>query len=182
MKIGLVRHFKVNHDFPTGKYVTADFMDQWFKDYDEADIVYGETPLLDVEWKACYTSDMSRAVKTAEHIYPDKIIQMKELREIPSPPLKGKVKLPFILWAIWIRCSSFLNKQTRLEIKKAEKRINQALDQILANGEQDTLIVSHAALMVYIRKELIRRGFSGPKYAVASNGRLYMFEKVPFPN
>lgn len=177
MKIGLVRHFKVDQDFPSGKYVTADFMGQWFKDYDEADIVYGETPLLDVDWKACYASDMTRAVKTAESIYPDKIIQMKELREIPSPPLKGKVKLPFILWAIWIRCSSFLNKQTRAEIKKAEKRINLALDEIFAKGEGDILIVSHAALMVYMRKELIRRGFAGPKFKIASNGKLYIFEK-----
>ena len=177
MKIGLVRHFKVAHDFPSGKNVTADFMEQWFKDYDEADIVYGDALITEVEWKACYSSDMTRAWKTAEHIYADRVIQMKELREIPSPPLKGKVKLPFIFWAIWIRCSSFMNKQTRAEIKKAEKRINQALDKILAKGEQDTLIVSHAALMVYMRKELIRRGFEGPKFNIASNGKLYVFEK-----
>ena len=51
MKIGLVRHFKVAHEFPTGKSVTADDMNQWFKDYDAADIIYGTT-LLDVEeWK-----------------------------------------------------------------------------------------------------------------------------------
>ncbi|MGE7604343.1 histidine phosphatase family protein [Peribacillus sp. NPDC097675] len=177
MKIGLVRHFKVAHDFPSGKYVTADFMEQWFKDYDEADILYGETQLSDVDWKACYSSDMSRAVKTAEDVYVGEVIQMKELREIPSPPLKGKVKLPFIFWAIWIRCSSFMNKQTRAEIRKAKKRINQALDEILAKGEEDTLIVSHAALMVYMRKELIRRGFAGPKFRIASNGKLYVFEK-----
>ncbi|MEK4534487.1 histidine phosphatase family protein [Peribacillus sp. FSL K6-1552] len=177
MKIGLVRHFKVAHEFPTGKYVTADDMNQWFKDYDVADIIYGTTLLDDEEWKRCYCSDMSRAVKTAEHIYPGEVNQMEELREIPSPPLNGNVKLPFILWAIWIRCCSVVNKQTRAEIKIAEKRINKVLDELLAKGEQDVLIVSHAALMVYMRKELIRRGFAGPKFKIASNGKLYVFER-----
>jgi broad specificity phosphatase PhoE len=177
MKIGLVRHFKVAHDFPSGKYVTADFMAQWFKDYDAADIIYGETLLDDVEWKACYCSDMSRAVKTAERIYPGRVIQMEELREIPSPSLKGTMKLPFILWAMWIRSAALINRQTRADIRMAEIRIKKALDEILAKGEGDILIVSHAALMMYMRKELIRRGFAGPKFKIASNGKLYVFEK-----
>ncbi|MGE7761474.1 histidine phosphatase family protein [Peribacillus sp. NPDC097895] len=177
MKIGLVRHFKVAHEFPTGKSVTADDMKQWFMDYDAADIIYGTTLLRAEEWQECYCSDMSRAVKTAKHIYPGTVHRMEELREIPSPPLKGKVKLPFILWAIWIRSCSLINKQTRAEIKIAERRINKALDEIFAKGERDVLIVSHAALMVYMRKELIRRGFAGPKFKIASNGRLYVFER-----
>ncbi|WP_285768387.1 histidine phosphatase family protein [Peribacillus sp. SI8-4] len=177
MKIGLVRHFKVAQEFPTGKSVSADDMKQWFIDYDAADIIYGSTSLGKAEWKECYCSDMTRAVKTAEHIFPGTIHFMEELREIPSPPLKGKVKLPFILWAIWIRCCSFMNKQTRKEIKLAKRRINKALDEVFAKGERDVLIVSHAALMVYLRKELMRRGFVGPKFRLASNGMLYVFQR-----
>ncbi|WP_057914904.1 histidine phosphatase family protein [Peribacillus muralis] len=176
MKIGLVRHFKVAQEFPTGKSVTADDMSQWFLDYDAADIILGTTLIGKEEWQACYCSDMSRAVKTAEHIYPGTVQLMEELREIPSPPLQGRLKLPFILWAIWIRCCSVMNKQTRAEIKHAKRRINKVLDEILAKGERDVLIVSHAALMVYMRKELMRRGFGGPRFKIASNGRLYVFE------
>ncbi|MFS0597504.1 histidine phosphatase family protein [Peribacillus frigoritolerans] len=176
MKIGLVRHFKVAHEFPTGKSVTADDMKQWFVDYDAADIIYGTTLFGVEEWQECYCSDMSRAVKTAEHIFPGTVHRMEELREIPSPPLRGRIKLPFILWAIWIRCCSVINKQTRAEIKFAEQRINKVLDEVFAKGERSVLIVSHAALMVYMRKELIRRGFTGPKFKIARNGKLYVFE------
>ena len=42
MKIGLVRHFKVAHEFPTGKSVTADDMKQWFVDYDAADYLWND--------------------------------------------------------------------------------------------------------------------------------------------
>lgn len=90
MKIGLVRHFKVAHEFPTGKSVTADDMKQWFVDYDAADIIYGTTLLGVEEWQECYCSNMSRAVKTAEHIYPGTVHRMEELREIPSPLSKGR--------------------------------------------------------------------------------------------
>jgi hypothetical protein len=39
------------------------------------------------------------------------------------------------------------------------------------------LIVSHAGMMFYLRKELLRRGFYGPKFGIADNGRLYVFER-----
>ncbi|WP_269082515.1 hypothetical protein [Aneurinibacillus tyrosinisolvens] len=39
------------------------------------------------------------------------------------------------------------------------------------------LIVSHAALMMFMEKELLKRGFTGPKVKTAENGKLYLFEK-----
>jgi hypothetical protein len=32
-------------------------------------------------------------------------------------------------------------------------------------------------MMMYLRRELIRRGFDGPKFGVADNARLYVFER-----
>jgi len=41
----------------------------------------------------------------------------------------------------------------------------------------DTLVVSHAGVMLYLRKELLRRGFRGPSFRLAEPGRLYVLER-----
>jgi broad specificity phosphatase PhoE len=62
---------------------------------------------------------------------------------------------------------------SKLEIKK---QLSETLDNILA-GNEDTLIVSHGGVMMFLRKELMRRGFRGPEFKIANNGQLYVFEK-----
>lgn len=64
----------------------------------------------------------------------------------------------------------------RAEIETAKGKIRQALDTILQQGNEDVLIVSHGALMMYMRKELIRKGFRGPSFSTPKNGQLYIFE------
>lgn len=41
----------------------------------------------------------------------------------------------------------------------------------------NVLLVSHGAIMYYIRKELLINGFTGPSVTKAKNGFLYTFEK-----
>jgi hypothetical protein len=177
MKIGLIRHYKVIKDYPKGKWLyTAEEVSQWFAEYDLAEIEYSVNPIGTSGWKGCYASTMPRAIKTAKHLYNDEIMELDELREIPAPVFNGKIKLPFIGWALLIRFAYFFNKQTRVDIKHAQDKIRSVLDDILASGQEEVLIVSHAALMVYIRKELLRKGFFGPKFHVPKNGKLYVFE------
>jgi len=176
MKIGLVRHYKVNKEYPSKKWLTKEEVIQWFHEYDTAEIEYGETDLMNITWKQCYSSDLPRAVKTSEKIYQGPITQLKELREIPLPTFKLNVKLPFLVWGILIKLSWLFNPKVKKDIKKTEERIALFLDQVL-QGEKDTLIVSHAALMKYLRKELLKRGYEGPKYSTPDNGRLYLFSK-----
>jgi len=179
MKIGLVRHFKVAKPLPRGIYVTPEILNQWFLDYDSADIEYGSTELGEIVWSQCYVSSMPRAIKTAEHIYgaSDSIIQTDKLRELPAPLYKGKFGLPFILWAVRIRLAPIFNRETRAAVTDAKKRICATLDAIHEQGNENVLIVSHAALMVYMRKELLKRGFTGPSFTTPNNGKLYIFEK-----
>ena len=177
MKIGLVRHFKVQKDLPKGKMATPADLKKWFDEYDVADIEYMKCDLGNIEWKQCYSSTLPRAVKTAQHIYQGEIIHLDDLCEIPAPTFNGKIKLPFLFWAIGVRFFAYLKKDTRSDIRKTKEKIKRVFDEIIKSGEEDVLIVSHAAIMIYIRKELLNRGFKGPKFKVANNGQLYIFEK-----
>lgn len=177
MKIGLVRHFRVIKDYPGKKLVSTDELIQWFKEYDEAQIEFGGTDLGGIEWMRCYSSDLSRAVQTAKTIYAGTIESFPALREIPAPSFNSKMKLPFLWWAILIRLSWIANRQTRMDLKNAEARAKKFLDEVALPDQENVLIVSHAGLMMSMRKELIRRGFQGPKYKIPDNGKLYVFEK-----
>lgn len=97
-----------------------------------------------------------------------------------SPPaFSERLRLPVLMWAVWIRLSMYFDRKTREEIKRARFRISEVFDHAFGNHTENVLIVSHAALMVFMREELIRRGFAGPKFKIAKNGELYVFEKPP---
>jgi broad specificity phosphatase PhoE len=179
MRVGLVRHFKVKKKSPDKAFITQTELTQWFDEYDVSDIEDGTIDFGAIEWGTCFASDMPRAVKTAEKIYSRKIIELKELREIPAYPIfKRNIKLPFLLWAVLTRLAWLINHKSQLEsISDVKKRIEDVLDEILVQSGQDVLIVSHGALMIYIRKALLQRGFKGPKFTTPANGKLYLFEK-----
>jgi broad specificity phosphatase PhoE len=179
MKVGLVRHFKVKRGYPDKKFVTHKELFQWLDEYEASDIEVGETDLGSVEWKRCFASDLSRAAKTAEIIYDGDIMKMKELREVQIYPLfKRNIKLPFLLYPVLIRLAWLMKHKSQLESKSdVEKRVKAVLDDILSQSDEDVLIVSHGALMIFMRKELLRRGFKGPKFKTPENGKLYLFEK-----
>ncbi|MDZ5471587.1 histidine phosphatase family protein [Bacillus sp. 31A1R] len=177
MKIGLVRHFKVKKDYPK-KFVTSAEMIKWFEEYNEADIETGIVELNDIIWDECYSSDLHRAEKTAQHIYSGEINRLSELREISIFPLTNrKVKLPFFIWALLVRTAWLMDHKSQMETKAHVKmRINQFLDQILPVNK-NILIVSHGALMIFMGEELKKRGFQGPKIRNPKNGQLYLYEK-----
>ena len=49
--------------------------------------------------------------------------------------------------------------------------------EMIDSHQEDLLVVSHAGMMLYLRKELLRRGFCGPKFGMAEHARLYVFER-----
>ncbi|UOE59021.1 histidine phosphatase family protein [Priestia filamentosa] len=178
MKIGLVRHFKVNHPYPT-KRVERIELQQWLKGYDEADIEKKDIDLLGIEWTCCFVSDLPRALTTAKSIYNGELFVRPELREIPmSPFLKTGIKLSVKIHAIIMRLAWLCNHSSQTE-KKAEmkKRVTTVVNEILAEKRENILVVSHGALMVYLRKELLKRGFKGEKFTRAHNARVYLYEK-----
>jgi len=181
MKIGLVRHFKVKKEYPTKPLLSAEELMQFFREYDAADVEVADTDLGGIDWQHCYASSMPRAIATAENIYQGSITIRTDLREIPSPEFAKitRMKLPFMVWAILIRLLWFCHHKSYVENRTdVRKRIATVLDEICQQGHDNVLLVCHAALMMEMRKELMKRGFAGPKYNVPENGKLYVFERA----
>ncbi|QQE73488.1 histidine phosphatase family protein [Brevibacillus composti] len=61
--------------------------------------------------------------------------------------------------------------------QKRENRAAAVLDRILASGEENVLIVGHGAFMMFMRKELLKRGFRGPALHRPVHGQLYVYER-----
>jgi len=176
VKIGLVRHFKVTRGYPD-RFVTSEELMKWVEEYDESDVEENEVDLHDIEWKKCYASDLTRAEVTAREVYAGDIVSLKELREIRLSPLfSSRRKLPLFLHLFMIRVAWWFNHRSQPESKKEIlKRINGIVDAIIQEDE-DVLIVGHGGIMIFMRKELIKRGFRGPKFRRPSNGKLYVFQ------
>lgn len=173
MKVGLIRHFEVMHTSKSFKLMSSYEFEQWQKAYDSADTKQNTINIDKTEWKVCYSSDLPRAFYTAKSVYDGKIIKTKQLREVEIlPPFKTSIKLPFALWTAISRTSWYYSHK-RID----EKRAYDFIADILLKHKENTLIVSHGALMWYLRKALLSNGFSGPRFAKAKNGYLYMFEK-----
>ena len=178
MKVGLVRHFKVKMKLPKGLVGPDEFM-SWFDAYDAAEIETGTVDLGGVAWQRCYASDLPRAVQTAEAIYRGEIKTSTALRELRAYPFfQRNIRLPFIVWGILVRIAWAIDHKSQLESQAdIEKRLGTALDEILQESGDDVLIVSHGACMMTLRKELLKRGFTGPKFSTPDNGKLYLYEK-----
>ncbi|RAR44625.1 hypothetical protein DP091_07580 [Paenibacillus sp. MDMC362] len=96
MKIGLVRHFKVIHKWDR-KWMTSDQFNAWVEAYNNAEIEQSDLDYDYSEWTVCISSDLPRAIQTAETIYPGPIIATNRLREIEVQSIHplGNLKLHY---------------------------------------------------------------------------------------
>ncbi|UOE96222.1 histidine phosphatase family protein [Alkalihalobacillus sp. LMS39] len=177
MKVGLLRHFKVERGYPN-KFVSSEQLMEWVKEYDASDVIPTQLDLGNIDWKRCYSSDLARARKTATAAFSGEIVENKSLREIEIKPLfHSSIKLPLLVHMIFIRIAWLLGHSSQPESKKTVKhKINLLLDEIL-QSEEDVLIVGHGGMMMFMSKELKRRGFTGPPIKRAKNGHLYIYDK-----
>jgi len=183
MRIGLVRHFEVLlKKPPRKKVITQSELIDWLEEYDRAEIEKARTSLQDIDWQRCYSSDLPRAITTAREIYKGEIVATEVLRELQLNPIfKKDVKLPYLLWPVIIRVAWLVNHKSQIKYKlESLKRIKDFIDELLSLHLENILIVSHGAIMIYLRKELKKRGFKGPKFSLPVNGELYVFEKLGF--
>jgi len=179
MKVGLVRHFEVIKPQINGRMTSAEFK-AWQDGYDTADVKIKPTNTKGEDWQICYCSTLPRAFKTAKTIYAGEIIQTDLLREIEiAPAFNTKFKFSFMFWTIIGRCAWFLSHKSQSEKHiETKERAHEVVAKILNKHQQENvLIVSHGAIMYYIRKELLLNGFTGPSFGKAKNGLLYTFQK-----
>jgi broad specificity phosphatase PhoE len=176
MRIGLVRHFKVN--LPRKRFMTSDEFNEYTLNYDKADVIPNEL-VIDKEWVKCYCSTLPRAMTTAKTIYHGEIILSDKLIEIPTgAPWKFNFKIPYRLWTVLARFAWIRQYSSQPEGRKATlKRLNEILNTIITENNVDSniLIVSHAGALYEIRKMLLRRGFRGDSFIQANNGKLYVY-------
>jgi broad specificity phosphatase PhoE len=177
VKVGLIRHFKVTRGYPN-KLVAGDELMKWVKEYDGSSVEETDIELHDIEWKRCFSSDLSRAKTTAEKAFHGKIIYTEDLREMAIIPLfRESIRLPLFLHLLMVRVAWLFNHPSQPESKKEVlERINKTLDNILESDE-DVLIVGHGGIMIFMRKALRKRGFKGPNFRRPENAKLYIFEK-----
>ncbi|MBU9723213.1 MULTISPECIES: histidine phosphatase family protein [Bacillaceae] len=177
MKIGLVRHFEVQLGYPKGR-VNAEGLRNWASEYDVSEVITRDVQISDGEWGNCFSSDLYRAQVTAESIYQREITYLEDLREIPvAPCLPSKWKLPLSFHLVAGRIAWYVNHKSQPETRTSViKRLNQFLDRVIENGD-NTLVVSHGGIIIFLRRELLRRGFKGPKISRPENGKLYVFER-----
>ena len=184
MKVGLVRHFEAECHIPSiFSLMTPGQFHQWLDAYEISDIKAGKVDPSALIWEKCYSSDLPRALKTAQKIHPGPIIETKALRELVlCPPTNRNIKLPVLLWLILGRIAWMLAHKSQVESKlMLEERVTYILEELILKDDKDVLIVSHGFLMMFLRKELLKRGFKGPSFRKAANGKIYVFEKDTTP-
>jgi len=176
MRIGLVRHFKV--DIKKNKFMTSNQFNEYMKKYDVSDVIPNEL-VIDDDWDKCYCSSMSRAITTAKTIYHGETIITDKLVEVPSVAFVNmNIPMPYNVWALLGRFAWIRNHTSQPEGRKVTlKRINEIIDIILKKENKNILIVSHAGTLYEIKKILKKRGFEGEKFLKARNGKLYTFQK-----
>ena len=177
MKIGLLRHFEVQRGYPN-RFVTTDELMKWVEEYDASDVVVKDIDLHDMDWRKCYSSDLGRAAITANSVFNGEVYFIKELREIRISPIFPKLwKLPVFVHLFFIRMAWWVNHKSQPESKsEVLKKIKNLVDKVVQEGE-DVLIVGHGGIMIYMRKELLRRGFHGPRFRRPENGKLYVYDR-----
>lgn len=178
MKLGLVRHFKVNIKPGEGRLSPSQFAEA-MKNYDSADVTPNNLKINKNEWDICYSSSLPRAVKTAQTIYSGEIITTDLLCEVPILPFtQKKIILPTFIWHTGARIVWFKNKPSQPEGRKqTQKRVEEFLNLINSSCKENILIVSHGFFMGSLVRELLKRGFKGEMDFRPRNGKLYVFNK-----
>jgi broad specificity phosphatase PhoE len=178
MRIGLVRHFPVTEAWPSG-WLTSDDLQHWRVRYDAAEPIISPIDVRAAAWQRCFSSDLKRAYVTAQAAYPGTILQTPLLREVETLPFaSGRLRLPLWGWRSLFRLAWLTGHPSQRPARDDLHRRVRAVADLLEAEPADTLVVSHAGMMIFLRKELLRRGFQGPGFKLAEYARLYVFERV----
>lgn len=175
MRIGLLRHFKVN--CPHKRMMTSEEFRAWSRKYEVSKVIKKKVDMYGIKWDVCYVSDLPRAISTAKEVYSGNLMIDKLLREVDNAPFihTERIKLPFFVWHICGRLAWYFKSKSQPEtITGTKKRINKFLNRIDWSKE-NILIVFHGFMLYNFQKELRKRGFKGDKLKLVKNGVLYEY-------
>jgi broad specificity phosphatase PhoE len=178
LRIGLIRHFPVKRGMPQG-WMTAAHLQTWRTEYDASETIAGPIDAGTHAWERCLSSDLPRAYTTAKAVYSGEITQTPLLREVEVTRFEtGNLQLPVWAWSWVLRLAWITSHPSVRPARDDFMRRVRAVGDLLENGGADTLVVSHAGMMAYLRADLLKRGFSGPRFKLAEHARLYVFENT----
>lgn len=177
MRIGLIRHFPVDQQLPTGWKTAADLID-WRERYDLAAAIACEADLGAGGWQSCLASDLPRTMFTAQTIFAGELESCALLREHQFAQFgTGNLRLPVWVWQWVVRLSWLTGHRSQRACRdEFRQRVLAAADRLCAQVG-DTLVVSHAGMMAYLSAELRRRGFTGPKLYIPKHATVYTYER-----
>lgn len=177
MRIGLLRHFPVEQALPKG-WQTSEELLAWWKSYDLAETLVGNFDLGGVAWRTCISSDLPRARITAKAAFHGEIEHTAMLREAQFALFEtGGLRLPVWVWRWVLRFTWMTGHKSQRACRDDFRARVLAMADRLSGMDRDTLVVSHAGLMMYLSAELRRRGFAGPKLRVARHAIVYIYER-----
>jgi len=177
MKIGLIRHGKVQHRDPF--LTTAEEFEASRKKYYEASIETFKLTISPEAFPVCYVSSLKRTQDTAKIIYTGNFITTPELIEIPNRAFfLVHVRIPTFIRSAGGRIAWFINSKKVPETRKdSNERAAKFLDSMLKETDKDVLLVTHGFFMKSLSHELKKRNFKGHLPFSVPNVKLYVFER-----
>jgi len=178
MRIGLIRHFRVEQPLPSG-WITAGELHSWRTRYDSAHVIPVPLNLGAEVWSACLSSDLDRAIATAKAAYAGEIKVTPLLREPELAEFRtGRLRLPVPIWRWVLRFIWMTGHRSQRQCRDDFRFRVSTLADALEIRDADTLVVSHAGMMAYLSVELTKRGYVGPKLRIPDHAHLYVYEKT----
>lgn len=177
MKLGLVRHFKVNQTVDETLLSPSQF-NQIMKEYDYCPVIPNGLKIKSEDWDICFCSSLPRAVTTAEAIYNREIVKTDLLKEVPITPFTNwRIKLPVSLWHVGARIAWYKSHKSQVEgIEETRARIHKTYDLIVKSGHDNVLIVAHGYFLHMFYRELKKMGFNGEIDLNIPNAKLFVIE------
>ncbi len=177
LKVGLIRHFAVVRPYSTRAWVNSAEYEACLTAYDTADIRLAQTTVNPEDWDRCFSSNLPRARKTAQAIFPGPVEITPLLREIPSTPVwHTRRRLPFAFWEVTGRLAWYFNHPSQVETRQQTLARAKAFLALIGSSGR-VLVVSHGGFMWNLAAELKRQGFQGAGFTRAENGRLFVWER-----
>ena len=178
MKIGLVRHFPVEKGMPKG-WMTSGQLIAWRQDYEKAGVNPVPVELGPTRWIRCVASDLPRAFVTARAIFPGEVFATAQLREAQFAEFgTGGLRLPVWCWGMLLKWAWYRGHRSQRACRDEFVVRVRAMADTLTAAAEDTLVVSHGGVMMFLSAELKARGFVGPKLRMPNHAQLYLYERA----
>ncbi len=180
MIVGIVRHNKVDYNFPF--FTNSENFNKIFQEYSDASIVNNNIKQVE-NWDICFSSPLKRTCDSAKYHFKGEVVCHDELKEIPiKAPFKFKFKLPIHLWFLISRIAWYFNRKSQPETKrKCLYRAEKFLAECFFNNEnKKVLIVTHGSFMFCLKKILKKNGFKGEHISFIKPpipGKIYFYKK-----